>query len=565
MFRRFVFCLVMTTVAVFACFGQASNIRDYVGMISQTFHPDIVSFMEKFKSDLEKHGYSAAARSVDTYLKGESGTGFVYVSGGRSYIITNYHVISQAYTLSVTFEKLDGGKTKFSDLTIIAADEEMDIALLAFAGGQNPFRDGLSFYTQTLQEGDDVYSAGFPGLGNTLVWQLGRGMVSNASVRLPEREDSDKMLGPFVQHTAQVDPGNSGGPLLVRTEGVPTGFAVAGINTRSARSRQAANFSIPLSRVQEFLDASLITRQRDELAQLNARVASFIEGLRTNKTVYTHIAPYLSNNCTGENAEYALWEMLDKATSTVKDEIVQAFAYSPVDGMTYAVAWTIENALRSRNGQINISANSVTAVGNGNYTVAFNVNGKTINSEWVNEYGIWRIRKFGDFAAGDKTLLQRKANASRLVSNPIFRISALFAMDMEHNRQMYGAELKFSGGFLSYGFEGYFGEGLTQIEFLYGFHIPIRAGGVAFTPFGDFSMGARFLPITENDRFPSFLPFNIEYGISFKGGLMFTTSVVPGLYIQAAYKYNIYPLLTFERKDDGMPKGMLVFGIGYSF
>ncbi|GHV95887.1 hypothetical protein AGMMS50293_22070 [Spirochaetia bacterium] len=133
--KRILFGIVLITTAGL-CFGQTSALRDYVGMISQTFHPDVVTFLEKLKSQVEKRGNSSAARSIDNYLKGDSGTGFVYVAGdGSNYIITNYHVISQATTLSVTFEKQDGEKTKFSELTIVAADEDLDIALLTFAGG----------------------------------------------------------------------------------------------------------------------------------------------------------------------------------------------------------------------------------------------------------------------------------------------------------------------------------------------------------------------------------------------------------------------------------------------
>jgi len=77
MFRRLFIGFLLAVSASAVCFGQASALRDYVGIISQTFHPDVVSFMENLKDDLEKRGHSAAARSVDNYLKGETGTGFL--------------------------------------------------------------------------------------------------------------------------------------------------------------------------------------------------------------------------------------------------------------------------------------------------------------------------------------------------------------------------------------------------------------------------------------------------------------------------------------------------------
>ena len=562
MIRRFFLGFILICAAGICCFGQTSALRDYVGMISQTFHPDIVSYMEKFQNNLQKRGYSAAAKSIDHFLKGDSGTGFVYVAkDGNNYIITNYHVISQAHSLSVTFEKVDGEKSKFSDLSIIAADEDMDIALLAFAGGQNPFKDGLAFLGRPVQEGDDVYSAGFPGLGTSMIWQLGRGMVSNASVRLPDPEEDDKTIGPFIQHTAQVDPGNSGGPLLVQTQGAPTGFAVAGINTLSARFRQAANFSIPMNRVQSFLDAGLTPRTGTDLEGLNGRIDTFINGLGAAKAVYPHIAAYLSNACTAENAEYALSEMIEKAPRMVQDDIVDEFVNSPVEGMSYAVAWTIENALRTKSGKISITRDSVTAVDDNNYKVSFLVSDKdTITSEWVNEYGIWRIKTFGRFAAGDKSLVKQKAEKkeadARLHSNPDIQIAAGLAYIFERGPG-FGAEIILRGGFAGYGLRAYFAEDFFQAEGLTGFYIPLKASKVAFTPFGDLGFG--FQRSKGNS-----LPFDI--GISLQAGLQFTTAAVPGLYFQAAYQYNIYFFsMIGDEKKSPPDKSVLFIGIGYAF
>ena len=557
MSRRIILCFTLLCAAGFACFGQASALRDYVGMISQNFHPEIISFMEKFQENLQKQGHSDAAKSIGHFLKGDSGTGFIYVAGdGTNYILTNYHVISQADSLSVTFEKVDGEKTIYTDLSIVAADEDIDIALLAFSGGQKPFRQGLAFLDRPVHEGDDVYSAGFPGLGTTMIWQLGRGMVSNASVRLPLDDDSGRIMGPFIQHTAQVDPGNSGGPLLVQTQGVPTGFAVVGINTLSARHRQAANFSIPLNQIRSFLDASM--KAKTGTAGLNERIDSFIKGLNSSKAVYPHIASYLSNTCTAENAEYALSEMINRAPRHVQDDIVEVFTNSPVDGMAHAVAWTIENALRSGTGKIAVEKESVAAVDDNNYTVTFKVNNKTIRSEWTNEYGIWRIRIFGDFAAGDKSLVSQRAGNERLHSNPSLQISAGMAYIVERGAG-FGADLYLRSMFFGSGIRTYIASGYFQAEGVGGVFLPIRAGDVAFTPFGNIGLGVQF-GWKDSDDFP------FDLGVSFQGGLQFTTAAIPGLYFQAAYQYNLYFFSVLSDGDRSPPDRKIVFiGIGYAF
>jgi serine protease Do len=553
--------------AVFA-FGQTAALRDYVGMISQGFHPDIVSFLQKLKSELDKKGYNAAARGLENYIKGDSGTGFVYVgSDGKNYILTNYHVISQAHTLSITFETLEGEKTKFSDLQIVAADEDMDIALLAFAGGQNPLKQGLSLINRPIEEGEDVYSAGFPGAGSTMIWQLGRGIVSNASVRLPPEDENDKAIGPYIQHTAQIDPGNSGGPLLIQTRGVPTGYAVAGINTLSLRRRQAANYSIPVTRVKSFLDASRKPPAADQRPILEERVNAFSKGLSAPKAVYPHISQFLSNTCVGENAEFAINELFEKATKTVRDNV---FDRDLISIMTYSVAWTIENSLRSKTGSISAAVDSISPAEDGTYNVSFNVNGGNVSSVWINEYGYWRIRSFGTSASGDKTLIQKKEKekkeSSNLKDTPFFMVSAGFADLFPQPGGGIDLTLKFSKYF-GMGPRVYFGKDYGQIEIGLGPYIPIKIGPTALTPFANFGFGAMFVPNLDYDRYGDGFKIDMPIGISGRAGLIFTTKWVPGLFLQAAYQYNLYFNFRnlFDSASNNWPYQLIYIGAGYSF
>jgi serine protease Do len=557
------------------CFGQAGSLRDYVGLINQTFHPDVVAYMGKFRDEFDKRGNKDAAKSIDNYLKGGSGTGFVHVArDGSNYVITNHHVITQAYDISITFEKQDGTKIKYEGLEIIAADEDMDIALLSFPKGARPFASGLVFLNRPVNEGEDVYSAGFPGLGITPLWQFGRGMVSNARVEFPEDDNDEKsrIMGPYIQHTAQIDPGNSGGPLLVPAQGVPTGYAVAGINTLSARFRQAANYSIPMERVNTFLNTALGSKPADERPRLDARLNVFIEGLRVPRAVYEHIADYLSNACTAENAEYALTEMMRNAPRTVQGNIIQAFGYSPVTGMSYAVAWTIENALRSKSGRISTNVDTVVPNNKNGYTVTFTVNNGTISSEWINEYGIWRIQSFGDFAAGDKTLVEKREQADRDAERLRTDYNIQFAAEYAHvfeSGPALGLDMTIRFGYIGQGLRGYFRDDFFQLDAFFGPYIPIRIKKAGLTPYMDLGVGIvikEHVPKPKNssgydDEDESFFNKGIGLAFSLKGGLMFTTAMVPGLFFQAAYQYNFY------LGDDirGSDPSVLFFGIGYGF
>jgi serine protease Do len=558
---RYVVLVILTLQAGMFCFGQPGTLRDYVGLINQTFHPDIVAYLGKFRAEFERRGNTDAARGIDTYLKGGSGTGFVYVApDGSNYIITNHHVITQSYDISVTFEKQDGAKVTYEGLEIIAADEDMDIALLSFSGGGRPFTRGLAFLDRPVGEGEDVYSAGFPGLGTTTLWQFGRGMVSNAQVQFPEDDRAEsRIMGPYIQHTAQVDPGNSGGPLLVQVPDVPTGYAVAGINTLSARFRQAANFSIPMDRVNTFLGSALGPKPADERPRLDARLDAFIAGLTASGTVYGHIAKYLSNACTAENAEYALTELLRNANPAVQNNIIRAFIYSPVEGMGYAVAWTIESALRTRSGRITISVDDVTPNGGQGYTVTFKVNNGSISSRWVNDYGIWRISTFGNFAAGDKTLLEKQGQSDRLRTHYLLQFSAGLAYPLGLG-PAFGTEFKLRLGFMGYGLRLYTaGEPFFQAETTAGIYFPLRIGKIGLTPYGDLGLG---IVLKESGDADETMLFNKDMGLGFSvtGGLMLTTSAIPGLFLQAAYQHTLYAGMV-----KGPNPGLLLFSIGYGF
>jgi serine protease Do len=403
--RRLIQALLILTSAGAPCFGQAGALRDYVGLISIHYYPDAVAYMGKFKEAFEKKGYTGAARAIDNYLTGLSGSGFVYVAeDGACYIVTNEHVIAQSDTLSISFEKQNGIKTVYDKLRVLAVDERADLALLFFDTGIKPFAQGLSFIDRPIDEGDDVFAAGFPGLGNTAIWQFSRGTISNAAARLPKNNVSGETIGPYIQHTAQIDPGNSGGPLLEAAEGVPAGYAVIGINTLSVFTRQAANYAIPSDQVKAFINAALSKEPVNDRELAAKQVDEFINGLRSG-AAYSHIARFLTGPCTASNAEYAISELLDIAPRPVLKDIDDKFSKNPVDGMNAAVAWLIENSMRLKSGEIKISLESITPNDAGGFLVVFNVNGKSVKSEWVKEYGIYRIATYGGIVSGGKTAL----------------------------------------------------------------------------------------------------------------------------------------------------------------
>jgi len=541
---------------------SAGVLRDYVGLINQSYHPGIVAYFEKIKTELEKNGQNNAAKSIDLFLRGATGSGFVITgTAGNFYIVTNYHVIQQAHTLSITFERQDNFKRKFENLTVIAADEELDLALLAFPTEDKP-SSGLSLLTRLVDEGEDVYAAGFPVLGATPLWQFSRGMVSNSSARFPKSIYDETLMGPYIQHTAQIDPGNSGGPLLVVQRNAASGYAVAGINTLSALRRQTANYAIPAPAAQTFINSAVNQKPETYRDALDKRLENFLKGLGEPKAVYPHIAEFLSSVCVGENAEYAMSEMYDRGNTTVRRAFVEKCEESVVGAMGYAVAWTIENSLRAKQqGPIKASLKNVTGAGE-EYTVTFNINNKDVNSIWIREYGNWRIKSFGSVASGDKSLMSKKKADKKAKEN--LRIASALYLETGYatlfektpNALYFSFDLLGIMGFNTY----YTNPDLWCIGMFLGYHWAIPAGDFGFMPYirlvTNFINDKGFLDAYEKDAF-----IGLPVSLSGQVGLKMTTSYAPGLFLGTAFQLSLIKLTEYDK----LMKKALSFTVGYAF
>jgi len=573
------FFILMVLLIAFPAFVNAQTgaavVRDYVGLINQSYHPGIVSFFGKIKKELEKQGDNDTAKIVDMILKGGFGSGFLYSDArGNFYVITNNHVIAQAHTISITFERTDGTKKRIDNLRLIATDEENDLAIMALPPGERPLvTQGLVFINRAPEEGEEVFSAGFPGLGMTPLWQFASGRISNVTARFPKSMNDETLLGPFIQHTAQIDMGNSGGPLLVPQRNAPSGYAVAGINTLSAARRQAANYAIPPNTFTPFITSSLNPNPSTYKAALDERLKKFIEGLVVNSAVYTHISDYLSTACVGENIEFAYDEMWQKANNSVKRTFIERTKEDIIAAMGIPVAWTIENSIRSGTA-IKASIKEVTGEGE-LYTVIFTINNKDVESVWIREYGNWRIKTFGSAASGDKARVEKREKQKeaqeklRLDSSFMIGLGYAYLFDAAPAAVLIQLESQNSG--ITFYFAS---PDLWSFGIFGGHHFSIPIGSVGLKPYIKFGMTYvyRGAPMwgTEDENIADagyffanllYMPININLG------LKFMTAAVPGLYFDLGYQYNLLFFQMFA--DKALFKNDFRMGVylavGYAF
>jgi S1-C subfamily serine protease len=159
-----------------------------------------------------------------------SGSGFVIAPDG--YILTNSHVVSGAKIIEVSF--IEGDR---QSATLVGEDPATDLALIRINDA------GLPFLTMgkssSVQVGQVVIAMGNPfGFQSTVT----TGVVSAMGRSL--RAQNGRLIANIIQHTAPLNPGNSGGPLL------DTRGNVVGINTAIIAAAQGIAFSIPADTAQ---------------------------------------------------------------------------------------------------------------------------------------------------------------------------------------------------------------------------------------------------------------------------------------------------------------------------
>ncbi|WP_027727561.1 S1C family serine protease [Treponema sp. C6A8] len=324
----------------------SAQVKNYVGIVREKYYPAHEEFLKELASSLKGRGYASYAEYVDAYLKGGFGSGFVYVDkDGTNYVITNRHVVSQAASASIEFENENGSTTKYENLSVVITDDDIDLAVLKFEANAKPFKSGLTLSSAKVSDGQNVCSAGFPGLGNDPVWQFGKGSVTNATARI--KDLIDPSISTVIQHSAQIDAGNSGGPLLIESKAAPTGYEVVGINTWKAAGRDSTNFSIPAKLALDLIEKA--KKAADENAVKADRAAKFKAALTDSANDYTSIVKFISYDYAAANGEDEFDEILRHGSTKIRNRVAAEFAFDPIEGLRYAVAYNLYNNYSGEN------------------------------------------------------------------------------------------------------------------------------------------------------------------------------------------------------------------------
>lgn len=387
--RKFLLSLALCVCGVFTTNAQ-QDLKKSVCVVKQNCTDAETEAYEKTASTLFSNSYMSAARNLRKGLGG-FGSGFLYrADNGNLYIITNKHVVRDAKSVQLTF-KADGGDKTISNCNVIAKSDSMDIAVVEFPATETGFVP-LSFDADRVVDGTNVWSAGFPGLGDEPAWQLGNGIVSNDNLVNMELTDSVHIA--VIQHTAQVDPGSSGGPLLVLKENSKREsgdksvalkeYKVVGMNTWKAFRRENANFSLmakDILKVVNNIGATSSSMKNDDEVEFQNQVEKFIESFNKSSI---EMSTFISNKMATSLSEDQLTAMIKNISTNANNSLRDGDA---VDGLKIMVADNIKSQIRTLS---DLKVGSLSTNGDSG-TVTFTYRKKQYTSSWEKNSDGWQL------------------------------------------------------------------------------------------------------------------------------------------------------------------------------
>jgi len=134
----------------------------------------------------------------------QGGTGSGSIIDKRGYILTNFHVVEDAYKVFITLA--DGDQYEG---TVIGKDPENDLAVLQFDPGKKDLITIPFGTSEDLKVGQKVLA-----IGNPFAFErtLTTGIISGLG--RPIRGIKNLIIRDMIQTDASINPGNSGGPLI---------------------------------------------------------------------------------------------------------------------------------------------------------------------------------------------------------------------------------------------------------------------------------------------------------------------------------------------------------------
>ncbi len=240
LFPYFIFYVVTVCSSILAVILYIKYYPIESKVINENINKTIVT--EKGIEDAIGNVYDAVV-TVNSYYgdtKIGTGSGFIYKSEDKGYILTNNHVIEDAnsYTAILsTGEVVQAnllGRDAYSDLAVLSIDKDK-VTKVATIGDSD-----------LVEVGNTVFTVGSP-MGEEYSGSVTRGIISGKDRTI----EVDDVVTKVIQTDASINPGNSGGPL------VNLAGEVIGITSMKLASSEieGMGFAIPINDVKIYVQS----------------------------------------------------------------------------------------------------------------------------------------------------------------------------------------------------------------------------------------------------------------------------------------------------------------------
>lgn len=337
---------------------------------------------------------------MDAHNEGGFGSGFLVVagntrgSGKRAYVVTNQHVVGLATEVILGRESSEARATA----QVIYVDSLYDLAIVELseeATAVFQVEDGFGFSTEPPKDQEVVIASGFPGIEGAPSYQVTRGYVSNQRVLI----DLNGTKLPHIQHTAAIDSGSSGGPLLDEQN------RVLGINTMKVRRREGVGMAVPATAIQSALmrvlepdETPLQLRAEHACKQLLGQIGS-----ETSRGPVDHL---ISAELIAQEGSRSLWLLAEQDPDWASE-----FVMDPAQVMAHALVLRLRRELASNLVSDDCQPQPVRAAGTETFAISVRKGQRSLT--FAEEQGTFKLRQFDFSTSSGRAFLGPKKTSGQ--------------------------------------------------------------------------------------------------------------------------------------------------------
>jgi serine protease Do len=300
------------------------DLRRMTTLIKVAPPPAMKELFEAMASHTQSESMAEFFRS---HAEGGHGTGFIVVHEHKPtnelMVVTNRHVVQFAQTAEIV---LNDGKA-YKSCEVLYTDDTYDLGVLMFPRGNTPFQYGLALDNTGVQDRQVVVATGFPSLGGKPSYQTTDGKVSNCCFEL---EDGGSRHA-YIQHTAPIDPGSSGGPLTSENG------AVIGVNTIKVVGRDSVYLAVPadgvITAIRRALEVKSKRTEADWKKKALIQACKSLEGELASENAKIEVLEGLISNAMVGERGFESFQLIAK----VDDKLIGLFAHDPIDAMRWSI------------------------------------------------------------------------------------------------------------------------------------------------------------------------------------------------------------------------------------